>query len=173
MLLKLREQKGFTLIELMVVVAIIAILAAIAIPQYRKFQLRAKTSEAKSNIGAIRAVEEGWAAEHDYYYAAGPTPTSIPGSSPATWPSGTNFDKLGFKPAGKVYYRYAVQAQSSTFNDDNVPTLSGGTSTITAHDNSVDIAILAEGDLDGDGSGSRYGCVDEDPAIKGPSGDDF
>jgi len=53
MLSMLKGKKGFTLIELMIVVAIIGILAAIAIPNFLKFQAKSKQSEAKSNLGAI------------------------------------------------------------------------------------------------------------------------
>ena len=66
MIKTLREKKGgFTLIELMIVVAIIAILAAIAIPNYLNYRYKARTSEAKSNIGAINTLEEAYAAETD------------------------------------------------------------------------------------------------------------
>ena len=53
MLSKLKGKKGFTLIELMIVVAIIGILAAIAIPNFLRFQAKSKQSEAKTNLGAI------------------------------------------------------------------------------------------------------------------------
>jgi type IV pilus assembly protein PilA len=50
-----RTRFAFTLIELMITVAIIGLLAAIAIPNFLRIQLKAKSSEAKSNLAAIRS----------------------------------------------------------------------------------------------------------------------
>ncbi len=162
------RRKGFTLIELMIVVAIIAILASIAIPQYKKFQLKAKTSEAKSNIGAIRSAEETYSAEHDVYLKAQASPGTVPGAQAADWPADAGgFDDIGFKPAGKVYYSYWVGEDTTTANtNDN--------GTVVAND-SVNIYIMAEGDLDENGGAGEapalnandgvFYASDEDPKI--------
>ncbi len=57
MLKMLHSKKGFTLIELMIVVAIIGILAAIAIPNFLTYQLKSRQSEARTNLGGIRSSE--------------------------------------------------------------------------------------------------------------------
>ena len=75
---------GFTLIELMIVVAIIGILAAIAIPNFLRFQLKAKSSEGKTNLAAIRTAEESYFAEYGNYISALPSP---PGGGSEPGPS--------------------------------------------------------------------------------------
>jgi len=68
MLSKLRKnRKGFTLIELMIVVAIIGILAAIAIPNFLRFQAKSKQSEAKTNLGGIFTGQTAYLGEKDLY----------------------------------------------------------------------------------------------------------
>lgn len=82
----IRNRRGFSLTELMIVVAIIGILAVIAIPNFLKYQARAKQSEAKTNLVAIHASEMAYFAEKNEY--------------------GDDFNKIGFAITGssQLYY---------------------------------------------------------------------
>ncbi len=61
------NQKGFSLVELMVVVAIIGILATIGIPQYQKFMAKARQSEAKTHLNAVFQGEASFFTEYNNY----------------------------------------------------------------------------------------------------------
>ena len=66
---KCRIVSGFTLVELMVVVIIVGILAAVAVPVYRYNVRRAMASEGMALAGSVRTAERVWFAEHDAYTA--------------------------------------------------------------------------------------------------------
>jgi type IV pilus assembly protein PilA len=94
----------------MIVVAIIGILAAIAIPNFMRFQLKAKASEGKTNLAAIRTAEESYMAEFGTYVGnAAAEPAAVPGSMKSLWPGvEPGFLTLGWAPEGSVYYQYEV-----------------------------------------------------------------
>ncbi len=60
-------EKGFTLVELMIVVAIIGVLSAIAVPNFQKYQAKSKTSEAKLQLSAAYIAEEAFFGEYGLY----------------------------------------------------------------------------------------------------------
>jgi type IV pilus assembly protein PilA len=117
----LKKREGFTLIELMIVVAIIGILAAIAIPNFIKFQLRAKAGEAKVNLAGIRTAQESYFAEAGTYMDFPAAPTTFGGQlktpffttvcpvAGTPWaPGDPGYCWIGWQPEGDVYYSYEL-----------------------------------------------------------------
>ncbi|ATB49921.1 type IV pilin protein PilA [Corallococcus macrosporus] len=95
------RNRGFTLIELMIVVAIIGILAAIAIPNFIKFQARSKQSEAKTNLKALYTAQKAFFSEKDRY---------------------SNFaNEIGFAPERGNRYAYRVSAAAGACEDRSLP----------------------------------------------------
>jgi len=96
----MKEKKGFTLIELMIVVAIIGILAAIAIPNFLRFQARSKQSEAKQNLGAIYTAYTSYFSDWNTY----PSQTAVENQA-----DGSTIQCLSvadWQPKGQTRYTY-------------------------------------------------------------------
>ena len=137
-----RWASGFSILELMAVLAIVGLMAAIAVPVFRVYQLRSKSAEAKTNLGSLRVLEESYFSVHDKYLAAAPEPPVIPGASSTVFNPNTAFTTLGFKPEGRVYFSYgvAVAADASGYTAD------------------------AAADIDADGFPQLWGFAKPDPS---------
>ena len=157
-MIKLRKSAGFSLVELMIVVAIMAILAAIAIPSFMRFSMRAKTAEATSNLAAIRTAQESYRAENDAYMTCLASPAGGgTDATPDAWADAGGFDTVGFAPDGNVRYQYAVAVTAPA---------AGVAPTFTA---------TATGDIDEDGAAATFtvatAAATYPKAVKG--GDDY
>jgi type IV pilus assembly protein PilE len=131
----MKKASGFTLIELMVVVAIIGILAAVGIPQYRDYVVRAKLAEAYSTLSTLRTQAE-------QYFQDNRTYIGFPCPAAGSEPTGSKYFNYTCNPAvAKTTYTFvatgiATQGLSGiafTLNEANAKTttITGGSTMAT------------------------------------------
>lgn len=118
-------------------VGIIGILAAIAIPNFIRYQLRSKTSEARATLMSIRVNQESFMMQNDFYSNAVATGgaggtvkvpwdgEACPAGCPGDAAQCTQFDCIGFKPFGATYYTYECKASGKDFTCAAVADLDG------------------------------------------------
>ena len=107
---QLTAQAGFSLVELMVVVAIIGILSAIAMPKFRNFQAKARQAEAKTNLVHIYSLQQSYYGEYDKYATMNVTGYRIDGNNCPQ-------NSIGFEitPCEKARYYYAANTAPPGF----------------------------------------------------------
>lgn len=112
-----KAKYGFTLIELIVVIIIVGILAAVGISQYSKTVEKGRTAEAKTNLGTVYKLG------YEYYLQNG----SVTGMTNAYVNIGTSADQIPSVCRSTHYFQYAMYVDSATaFHVDAYRCTSGG-----------------------------------------------
>ena len=139
------QQKGFSLTELMIVVAIIGILATIAIPNFLRYQAKAKQTEAKNNLVAIHTGEIAYFAENNGYI--------------------DDFNAIGFGVSGSSQ-RYYYEIGKA-----NLGTLPPGcTASSLDKVNATNFVAAAIGNIDGDATCDVW-TIDQDKVLTNVTND--
>jgi len=136
------QSRGFTLIEAIVLIAILGILATIAVPNFIRLQTRTRTSEALTNLGLLRDAQASVYAELGTFIRAGEAPAGVPGTHPRPWVGANTLEfrlLLGFVPEGDVYFQYGANGAADAFT------------------------LTAVSDLDGSGARAQFGFVHAAP----------
>lgn len=136
-------KKGFTLIELMIVVAIIAFLAMVSIPSFKRFLAKAKRTEAYMNLNALATAEKVYWAEHGTY--------------------SNDLKAIGWKPEGQIQYTYGFPgAEGKNYVTGALQTAASHIGAGSAGKDTF--VIAAAGDIDGDGQPDII-TIDQDMKI--------
>jgi type IV pilus assembly protein PilA len=175
-----QKQQGFTLIELM----IIGILAAIAIPNFLQYQLKARQSEAKTSIQAIKTSAIAFRSERGCYIGAraegaatatagtrtvsivwgAGNPASATGTAWCTAVFNGTFNDIGFRPSGNVLYLYGLIPHTVAAPGIHTTATSCALATVVLANGTAGTAVasnnnfvaLAQSNLDGDGTISAW-----------------
>ena len=169
-----QKAKGFTLIELMIVVAIIGILAAVAIPAFMKYIRRSKTSEATMNIRKLFDSSVSYYNEEQASRAGAILKRQFPETqtAPDGWYAQVcdGSDSQKFQPTAKSWDHATWQALNFAVED---PFYYQYTYTSVGTGKSSKFTAAANGDLNCDGTYStfeRIGTVDAENNITGGAG---
>lgn len=145
-------RRGFTLIELMIVVAIIGILAAIAIPNFLRFQARTRQGEAKINLKGIYNAKKAYFAERTTYI--------------------TNFADYTQEKQTRYTYRAGTEVKPATFGGLEVThPLSGTCSPAQSDPGDADdggFTVTASGNIDADAFLDAWYLNDDNCLVNGP-----
>lgn len=179
-----RNASGFTLIELMIVVAIIGVLAAVAIPVMSGYVRRSKAAEAFTMLQGIREKQEAYFGEYRRYtqnlppFPAPAAACDVCRNETVAWdfgqPGGDLWLQLGFAPDGPTYYTYWLEGsygngdifQAGIARTDNLGTTWGAVVKPW-------YMVYACGDLDCNGVASNYYISSENKAIYSPEYSEF
>ena len=101
-----RREKGFTLIELMIVVVIIGILAALAIPRFMRATTKSKQSEARQVLKQIYSMQRAYRQEYNSYWGNGTNASAA---------AQTGFSRIGVDIMSTARYSFTMVAAANTF----------------------------------------------------------
>ena len=157
-----KRQGGFTLIELMIVVAVISIMAALAVPNYLRYRAQSRAAEARTNLGGVFVSELTFYGENSRF---------------------SGFSETGFTLAGSAN-RYTYRAMRTTVaagvvSPGPIETINAAIGTVTADNTVVPVAstgtgftATATGDIDGDPTVDQWHVNDLKQNLQTPDTND-